>query len=205
MMLASFVFLRIGLRMSHRFFGSTATSWRVSTQGRVQNTWGVVSRGTPRSDGYVHVCIDHRNASVHRLVAMAFWGPPPSFAQRFVNHKNNIRSDNRLVNLEYVTRSENIRHSWATNTNRRTGGPASSKAVLGRLCGESSWTRFDSMTLASAEWGVHRGSISAACRRQRRLASSLCLQNRDAQTSCMKNFGWSALIIEMERQSMGVV
>lgn len=47
---------------------------------------------------------------VHRLVAQTFLGPLPD--GREVNHKNGNKSDNRVENLEYVTRSENNRHAY---------------------------------------------------------------------------------------------
>lgn len=47
---------------------------------------------------------------VHRLVLAAFVGPCPDGLQ--VNHKNGVRDDNRIQNLEYVTPSENNRHSY---------------------------------------------------------------------------------------------
>src|SRR5687767_12601092 len=43
--------------------------------------------------------------SIHRLVAGAFIGPCPDGHE--VNHKNGVRTDNRLENLEYVTRKQN--------------------------------------------------------------------------------------------------
>lgn len=45
---------------------------------------------------------------VHRLVCEAFIGPCPKRKQ--VNHKNGIKFDNRIENLEYVTPSENDLH-----------------------------------------------------------------------------------------------
>ena len=44
---------------------------------------------------------------VHRLIAEAFLGK----SELFVNHKNGIKTDNRIENLEYVTALENNRHS----------------------------------------------------------------------------------------------
>lgn len=65
-------------------------------------------------DGYECVCLTPKNGKrkterVHRLVALAFIPNPDKKPE--VNHINCIRDDNRVKNLEWVTRQENIAHT----------------------------------------------------------------------------------------------
>lgn len=48
----------------------------------------------------------------HQLVAAAFLGPVPDGHE--VNHKNGVKGDARLVNIEYVTKRENAQHALRT-------------------------------------------------------------------------------------------
>jgi hypothetical protein len=60
---------------------------------------------------------DHRMChSVHRLVMLAFIG----HSDLTVNHKNGIKTDNRLDNLEYLTMSENLFHAHKIGLKKAT-------------------------------------------------------------------------------------
>lgn len=64
--------------------------------------------------GYSCVCVYQNNKPkwkrIHRLVAEAFIPNPDNKPQ--VNHKNGVRDDNCVENLEWVTNAENQKHSY---------------------------------------------------------------------------------------------
>lgn len=102
--------------------------YSVSTYGRIRSyprkCWnGVgffmlkerVMKLQDNGKGYLQIMLNAGGAPklfyVHRLVLLTFVGPPNGLE---TNHKNGIKKDNTLWNLEYVTSSQNILHAWET-------------------------------------------------------------------------------------------
>lgn len=70
--------------------------------------------------GYLHTLINGKHADVHRIIATCFIDNPDD--KPFVNHINGNKSDNRAENLEWVTRSENTKHSYRIGLQKNPGG-----------------------------------------------------------------------------------
>ena len=105
--------------------------YEVSTQGNVRRLENQRLMGFNKVIGnYLRVHLGGRknpkSMSVHRLVATAFISNPENKPQ--VNHKNGIRNDNRLENLEWNTRKENIRHSYLVLGKKNPKGSDNSRA-----------------------------------------------------------------------------
>lgn len=101
--------------------------YQVSTFGNVRSLGSVrLIKGTRQfypmkllkqcriNSGYLIVCIwkngEKKNELVHRIMADNFLSNnDPNKNQ--VNHKNGIKTDNRLENLEWCSRSENLKHA----------------------------------------------------------------------------------------------
>ncbi len=76
-------------------------------------------------NGYRTVCLSAggkmKGISVHRLVALTFLEPPTDKQRNEVNHKNGNKSDNRVENLEWCTRKENLEHAVKTGLSNQKG------------------------------------------------------------------------------------
>lgn len=85
--------------------------YQVSSFGNVRSSKRLLQTN-PRPDGYIKVDLykkkKRKTHYVHRMVADAFLGKIPQ--DRHINHINGVRSDNGIINLEYVLVRENHLH-----------------------------------------------------------------------------------------------
>ena len=87
------------------------TPYFVTTDGKVIGIKGCEMKLNAGKSGYFQVRSTRLNKtfSVHRMVAETYI--PNIKNKSDVNHINGIKTDNRVENLEWVTRSENMKHS----------------------------------------------------------------------------------------------
>lgn len=100
---------------------------------------------------------------IHRLVATAFIPNPDN--KPTVNHKDGIKSNIIVSNLEWATHSENNQHAYNTGLNvRRIGiNNPNSKAVVQLDMGGNILNRFSCAQEAERKTNVANQSISKCC------------------------------------------
>lgn len=103
---------------------------------------------------------------VHRLVYEAFHGYLPKFVVTMkgdermeVNHINEIKTDNRLENLELITCTQNNNHG----THKQRIAKSNSKKVYQYTMDGSFVKEWDS-TKSCAEYGFNQSAVSSCCR-----------------------------------------
>jgi hypothetical protein len=130
-----------------------------------------------RKTGYIDTRIGYgttkKTIAPHVEIARAFLGYTPGQGLE-VNHKNGNKSDNSLQNLELVTRSENLAHSYRIGLRVPPRGEASKLAKL-------SYNDVCDIRLVRAFGAVYR-EIAAAYGVSIALISHIC-NNRHRKTT----------------------
>lgn len=106
--------------------------YRVSSEGRIKviykngSTKILKANVTPFGYLRIQLCyavgprtLLHKNIFVHRLVAACFIPNPDG--KKHVNHKNSNRIDCRVENLEWASRSENMKHAFSEGFKTHVG------------------------------------------------------------------------------------
>lgn len=74
--------------------------------------------GTKYTNGYIYIRIDHKAYLAHRLVWLYTYG---EFPEKDLDHINEIKDDNRIVNLRLATNKENHQNKSKPPKNNTSG------------------------------------------------------------------------------------
>ena len=158
-------------------YGRVMSYDRIDSKGKKQK--GIMMKIILNKNGYTTVglskCGKTKIFRVHRLVATAFIKNDNPLEKTEVNHIDFNKMNNRVDNLEWCTRSENINHSYNSNEEKgekyrnkikeqRQGKPMYTIKVR---CVETGQI-FNSIKEASEWCGVGRSHIGSCCKGKRK-------------------------------------
>ena len=84
----------------------------INVLGQVKSPKGKILKPALSNSGYYCLNIKNKGYFIHRAVAFAFI--PLVEGKNFVNHKNGIKTDLTISNMEWNTKSENNQHAYDT-------------------------------------------------------------------------------------------
>lgn len=123
-------------------------------------------------NGYIFVVLSKNNISknflVHRLVAKAFIPNPNNYIE--INHKNEIKDDNRVENLEWCTRKYNINYNNLNKRINRINRKDLSKRVYQYDLDNNFIKKWESVMEIQRQLKYYSSAISECCNGKRRIA-----------------------------------
>ena len=136
----------------------------VHFQGKLYPKKPKILKTVNNGNGYLYVTISvnnkRKNYYLHRLVASAFVENPHT--KKWVNHKNGIKSDNCVNNLEWCTPSENQRHAVRTGLKKSGGDTFNAIKVINLTTKEI----FGCIKDASNKLGINYGTLKDSLNRK---------------------------------------
>ena len=136
---------------------SLPKSWTAG-YGGINTHNGKILKGTLSSTRYNQVELyknkSNKKYTIHRLVAMEFI--PNLENKPFINHKNGIKTDNYIENLEWCTNSENQIHAYREGLQKKRGNHYKAKIVLNTTTG----IFYESVTDAAEAHCLNRNTLS---------------------------------------------
>jgi hypothetical protein len=147
--------------------------YQVSNYGRVASIrYGFKLRSIVRNpSGYLQCAFRVNNKIqtflVHVLVAKTFLNKCKDCLQ--VDHLNNIKTDNRVSNLQWITRSDNIKANYSRGVISKDKLGAKGKKIEVFDLNGNSIAKFDSLKSASEKLGISHGNLSSICNPSARL------------------------------------
>lgn len=100
-------------------------NYEITEEGDVRNSKTKrVLTGSINNSGYKTVHIKHSDNPefVHRLVAETFVYNDNPMIKTDVNHKDGDKLNNSVDNLEWISRSDNVKHAYKNGLNIPSGG-----------------------------------------------------------------------------------
>lgn len=116
---------------------------------------------------------------IHRLVAEAFLENPDNLP--CINHKNNIRNDNRVENLEWCSYSYNNKYAYDKGKKNKMFGQDNGKSIpILQLDSSGDVIKeFESMCICAKELGLQQSCISMVCNGIRNSTGGFIFRRKD--------------------------